>query len=112
MAQEFEDDGDFNSEQVQKIAQDAVGQVLVNQNTTFQRDKAGQWSQQIIELILKSLAQLGKDFKYVVTCILPQNNGAGLHSAATCWWDAKTDGFISVRLEHDTYICCITVVCL
>ncbi len=41
MAQEFEDDGDFNSEQVQKIAQDAVGQVLVNQNTTYQRDKAG-----------------------------------------------------------------------
>ena len=49
---DFEDDGDFNSEQVQKIAQEAVGQILVNQNTTFNRDKAGIWSQQIIELIL------------------------------------------------------------
>jgi dynein light chain Tctex-type 1 len=67
---DFEDDGDFNSEQVQKIAQEAVGQILVNQNTTFNRDKAGIWSQQIIELILKSLAQLDKAFKYVVTCIL------------------------------------------
>ena len=67
---DFEDDGDFNSEQVQKIAQEAVGTILVNQNTTFARDKASQWSQQIIELILKSLAQLDKAFKYVVTCIL------------------------------------------
>ena len=65
-----EDDGDFNSEQVQKLAQEAVGQVLVNTNQQFSREKASIWTQQIIDTLLKSLAQLGKEFKYVVTCIL------------------------------------------
>lgn len=27
-----------------------------------------------------------------VTCIIMQKNGAGLHTASTCFWDTKSDG--------------------
>eukprot|EP00434_Breviolum_minutum_P042023 symbB.v1.2.037386.t1/scaffold5505.1/size26367/2 len=33
-----------------------------------------------------------KPFKYVVSCIIMQRNGAGLHTATSCWWDAGNDG--------------------
>lgn len=50
-----------------------------------------------------------KNFKYVVTCIIQQNNGAGIQSAATAYWDTKTDGLISVMLNQPTYVCIVTV---
>ena len=82
-----------------KISEQAVNQVIGNVNNVYQRDKVNQWSQQIIEIIIKELAKLSKLFKYVVTCIIQQNNGAGIQSAATAFWDTKTDGLISVQLN-------------
>jgi hypothetical protein len=36
-----------------------------------------------------------------VTCTIMQKNGAGLHSASSCYWDNSTDGsFISHRKHH------------
>ena len=67
----FEDEVDFNSEEVTKIAKDAV-QVIVkqDQNIAYQKDKVNQWCQQIIECCIKDLAKLQKPFKYAVTCII------------------------------------------
>jgi dynein light chain Tctex-type 1 len=96
---EFDDDQDFNSEQVQKITENAVQAVIGGTQLVYQRDKVNQWTQQIIEQIIKELAKLCKNFKYVVTCIIQQNNGAGIQSAATAYWDTKTDGLISVMLN-------------
>ena len=31
-------------------------------------------------------------FLYVVTCVIMQKNGAGLHTASSCYWDNSTDG--------------------
>ena len=67
---EYEDDTEFNSEQVTKIAQNVVENVIGGENIIYQRDKVNQWSQQIIEGIIKDLAKLNKQFKYVVTCII------------------------------------------
>ena len=78
----------------------------------YQRDKVNQWSQQIIEMCIKELARLNKKFKYVVTCIIQQNNGAAIASAATAFWDTKSDGLISVQLGQPTYICIVTVFCM
>ena len=67
----FDDDMDFNSEEVQKIAQQAVEVVIKgDQNIAYQKDKVNQWSQQIIESCIKDLAKLQKPFKYAVTCII------------------------------------------
>ena len=67
---EYEDDTEFNSEQVTQIAQNVVENVIGGENIIYQRDKVNQWSQQIIEGIIKDLAKLNKQFKYVVTCII------------------------------------------
>ena len=71
MADNYEDEIDFNSEEVQKIAQSAVEVVVKgDSNIVFQKDKVNQWCQQIIEACIKDLAKLQKPFKYAVTCII------------------------------------------
>ena len=46
-----------------------------------------------IHNILRDLEQLKKPFKYIITCtILQKNGGAGLHTAAACFWDNGNDG--------------------
>ena len=107
-----EDDGEFNSEQVQQIAENAVNSVIGSETIEYQREKVNQWSQQIIEGCIKDLAKLQKEFKYVVTCIIQQNNGAAIQSAATAFWDTKNDGLISVQLGQPTYICIVTIFCM
>ena len=57
----------------------------------------------MVEVCLKRLTALNKPFKYVVTCVIMQKNGAGLHTASSCYWDNTTDGewgfcFISPRV--------------
>lgn len=34
-----------------------------------------------------------------------QKNGAPLSTAATCWWDLKTDGLTCVQVEKETLDC-------
>ena len=40
---------------------------------------------------------------------IPPFLGAGLHTAASCWWDATTDGSRTVRWENKTMYCICTV---
>eukprot|EP00347_Sterkiella_histriomuscorum_P001171 403373054 len=105
----MDDDMDFNSEQVQKIAQQAVELVVGSDNIVYQKDKVNQWCQQIIETCIKDLAKLQKPFKYAVTCIITQNNGSGLQTAATAYWETKKDGLISVQLGSATFYCIVTI---
>jgi len=67
---DFEDELEFNSEDVQRIAEEAVNNVIGSDQIEYQREKVNQWSQQIIESCIKDLAKLNKKFKYVVTCII------------------------------------------
>ncbi|CAD7694751.1 unnamed protein product [Ostreobium quekettii] len=69
----------------------------------------GQWTSNILEHSIKKLAGLNKPFKYIVTCIIMQKNGAGLHTAASCYWDNSTDGSRTVRWENKTLYCICTV---
>ena len=41
---EYEDDTEFNSEQVSQIAQNVVENVIGGENIIYQRDKVNQWS--------------------------------------------------------------------
>lgn len=34
-------------------------------------------------------------FVFTVTCVIMQKNGAGLHTASSCFWDNTTDGLLS-----------------
>ena len=67
------------------------------------------WSNLLIDGCLKGLQNHNKAFKYVVTVVIMQKTGAGLHTAATCYWDTKRDGYCKVPWENDTIHCITTV---
>ena len=75
----------------------------------YQKEKANQWTQLITDNIIIELAKLQKPFKYAVTCIIAENKGTVLHTAATAYWETKKDGLISVQLGSDTLYCIVTV---
>ena len=95
---DFEDDMEFNSAQIQQLVGTVIAGIF-NSDTIYDRHKISQWTQQIIENCIKELAKLGKPMKYIVTCVIQQNNGAGMQSAATCTWDVKNDGLISIKTD-------------
>ena len=44
-----------------------------------------------------------------VTAVLLQKNGAGLHTATSCYWDNTTDGSATLRWENKSMYCVVTV---
>uniref|UniRef100_A0A8C6F387 Dynein light chain Tctex-type 1 n=1 Tax=Monodon monoceros TaxID=40151 RepID=A0A8C6F387_MONMO len=58
----------------------------------YQHSKVNQWTTNVVEQSLSQLTKLGKPFKYIVTCVIMQKNGAGLHTASSCFWKSSTDG--------------------
>lgn len=46
---------------------------------------------------------------FAVTCTIMQKNGAGLHTASSCYWDNVTDGSCTVRWENKTMYCIVSV---
>ncbi|MBN3300172.1 HUNK kinase, partial [Amia calva] len=58
----------------------------------YQHSRVNQWTTSVVEQCLSQLTKLGKPFKYIVTCIIMQKNGAGLQTASSCFWDNTTDG--------------------
>ena len=74
-------------------------ETLVKQNlqavlseVQYDSERVGTWTNQVIDSCLRGLQAMGKSYKYIVTCILLQKNGAGLHTAAGAYWDGKKDG--------------------
>ncbi|KAG5265857.1 hypothetical protein AALO_G00247120 [Alosa alosa] len=78
-------------------------------NSTYQQSRVNQWTSSVVESSLSQLTKLGKSFKYIVTCIILQKNGAGLHTASSCFWDNSTDGSCTVRWENKTMYCIVSV---
>uniref|UniRef100_A0A182T746 Uncharacterized protein n=1 Tax=Anopheles maculatus TaxID=74869 RepID=A0A182T746_9DIPT len=42
-----------------------------------------------------------------ITCMIMQKNGAGLHTASSCYWNNETDGSCTVRWENKTMYCIV-----
>lgn len=74
----------------------------------YQHSKVNQWTTNVVEQTLSQLTKLGKPFKYIVTCVIMQKNGAGLHTASSCFWDSSTDGSCTVRWENKTMYCIVS----
>lgn len=95
------------ADDVSNIVKESLDVVLQSQQ--YNPDKVGQWTNACLENCLKRLTALNKPFKYVVTCLIMQKNGAGLHTAASCFWDNATDGSRTVRWENKTMYCICSV---
>ncbi|VDN96130.1 unnamed protein product [Rodentolepis nana] len=78
-------------------------------NSSYVHTKVPQWTSTIVEQILNQLTKLGKPFKYIVTCVIMQKCGAGLHTASSCYWDNSTDGSCTVKWENKSMYFIVTV---
>ena len=61
-----------------------------NVNAIYNKDKANAQVNQLIDVVIRGLCKLNKPFKYCVTSILMQNNGAQMDTARNlgliqCW---------------------------
>lgn len=97
----------FVQEDVAAIIKEAIETVLMP--CTYNHTKVPQWTNNVIEGCMKKLKDLNKPFKYIVTAVVMQKNGAGLHTATSCFWDNTSDGSATVRWENKTMYCVATV---
>ncbi|KAF8292991.1 putative dynein light chain Tctex-type [Trypanosoma cruzi] len=71
--------------------------------------KVDVWVDDVVENVLKNLADLKKPFKYVVNCVVMQRTGAGISTGFISLWDNTLDGVVHVPFENDTLHCFVTV---
>jgi len=97
----------FVVDEVSAVIKEAIESVIGG--NTYQHGKVNLWSSAIMDTCLQSLVKLQKPFKYIVTCVVVQKNGAGFHTASSCFWDNTTDGSCTVRWENKTMYCIVSV---
>ncbi|XP_033879182.1 dynein light chain Tctex-type 1-like [Acipenser ruthenus] len=97
----------FVVDDVSNIIKDAVESTIGS--SAYQHNRVNQWTSGVVETSLNQLTKLGKPFKYIVTCVILQKNGAGLHTASSCFWDNTVDGSCTVRWENKTMYCIVSI---
>ena len=75
----------------------------------YAHGKVTEWVDKIGTRSVDQLKELNPNFKYVVTTLIMQKRGSGLHYETVAHWDGKTDGSVVVNFENDTIKCFCTV---
>lgn len=97
-------------EQVTDMINARIAKVLENPDKGgWLAAKVATWSEDVVESILKELSGYQKPFKYSVTCMIMQRNGAGMSSSSSCFWDPDTDGSVTVHWEGEFMHAVVTV---
>ena len=102
-----EEENTFVVEEVTALIKECVEASIGG--AAYQLSKINQWTNTVVEQCLNQLTKLGKPFKYILTCVIMQKNGAGLHSASASFWDNSTDGSCTVRWENKSMYCIVSV---
>ncbi|RNF06266.1 outer arm dynein [Trypanosoma rangeli] len=104
---QIHDDAAMNSD----IIQDEVSTLL---RVKFAQEawnprKVDGWVDDVVDGVLKNLADLKKPFKYIVNCVVMQRTGAGISTGFISLWDNTLDGVVHVPYENETLHCFVTV---
>mmetsp|Transcript_44615 Transcript_44615/g.54006 ORF Transcript_44615/g.54006 Transcript_44615/m.54006 type:complete len:118 (+) Transcript_44615:144-497(+) len=102
---DFQDE--FSVEDVETVVKSAIGVVL--NDTMYNPKKVNDWSNSIIDTSLKGLQSLNRPYKYAISIIIMQKNGAGLITVVSPFWDTSKDGLCKVTWENSTMHCIATV---
>ena len=92
---------------MRSIVRDSIKTVIGTAPYTDSR--VSYWTNAIIEACLVQLTKLQKPFKYIVTCIIYQKNGAGLQVSSSCYWDPTLDGSTTYKIENKTMYIIVSV---
>lgn len=57
------------------------------------------WVNAICDRSMQELHDLSKPFKYIVSCVIVQKNGAGFHLAHSAYWDMSNDNVCQAGQE-------------
>ncbi|KDO20893.1 hypothetical protein SPRG_14124, partial [Saprolegnia parasitica CBS 223.65] len=104
----------FVAEEVDRIILQSVEYFL--KDRSYEESEVSHWVDSICDGIMKGLCELRKPLKYIVSCVIMQKNGAGVHSAVSCHWDTAIDGAHVVKWpsdkhkEHNRTMYCIVTV--
>lgn len=101
------DDETFPQEDIETIVKNAITSTL--SENMYNGKKVNDWINTIVDACLKELQSLNRPFKYVVTCIIMQKNGAGLDTAASLFWDFAKDGAVCIPWENSSVHAVVTV---
>jgi hypothetical protein len=71
--------------------------------------KVTEWVDSIGSTSVEQLKQLNPNFKFVVSTLIVQNVGSGMHFESVAHWDPKSDGSVAVSYENDDVKCFCTV---
>ncbi|XP_068165282.1 dynein light chain Tctex-type 1-like isoform X2 [Antennarius striatus] len=97
----------FSFEEGEKIVKECIEYVVSGDD--YSQAQAQNWTVNIVKRCATQLAQLGKSYKYIVTCTVMPKRDAGLHMASCCYWDNVMDGSFMVKWENRTMFCNVNV---
>ena len=105
---DFQDDAaEFSVEDVDTICKNAIAGCLTD--VTYSAKKVTDWTNHIVDNCLRELQSLNKPYKYIITCVIMQKNGAGLNTCASMFWDKDKDNMCHVPWENQNMHCIVTV---
>jgi|Transcript_20237 dynein light chain Tctex-type 1 len=104
---DYQDDAaEFSVEDIETIIRTAIHAVL--NEVSYNAKKVNEWTNGIVTNCLRDLQALNKPFKYVISCIIMQKNGAGLTTSTSLFWDVN-DGLCKVPWQNTTMHCIVSV---
>ncbi len=102
-----DDTAEFNTDDVETIVRKAIHSVL--NESEYNTKKVNEWTNAVVTNCIKDLQTLARPYKYVITCLITQKNGAGMNTSTSTYWDAAKDGFCKVPWQNGTMHCIVTV---
>ena len=88
------DEDQFPQEDIENLVKNAISACL--SEFQYQAKLVNNKIHAIVDACLKELQTLNRPFKYIVTCIIMQKNGAGLDTGAALFWDNAKDGLVCI----------------
>lgn len=89
----------WTQDEIDRILLETVDVILLDQ--VYSDQYVNQWVNAICEMAMGKLNELKKPFKYVVSCLIMQKNGAGVHCSHSAFWDTTSDGMTTLVWPKD-----------
>ncbi|ORZ08597.1 Tctex-1 family-domain-containing protein [Absidia repens] len=79
----------FNTDEMTAIIKETVENAI--QDADYLHSKVPAWNSTIVETCLKKLRAANTNYKFIVTCVIMQKNGAGFYAGSSVYWDNAHD---------------------
>lgn len=97
----------MNNEEINSIAKTVIENIIANE--PYKHSDVKGWNDSIVEQITERLIENSSSYKYIVSCMIVQKNGAGISTTVRCYWNNNSDKFINVRWENKHLHCIVHI---